>query len=118
MAQLPKRPCRGSCGALTDDRDGFCPACQRTRHRLQDRHRGSARTRGYDGTWDKLARIVKLEEPLCRICRAEGRITATEEIDHIIPFSGPDDPLRLDRENLQGLCGPHHRSKTRMENPR
>lgn len=52
------------------------------------------------------------EEPLCRRCLAEGRTSATEEVDHIIPKAegGTDE-----RENLQGLCEECHRRKTQEE---
>ena len=57
---------------------------------------------GYDTTWDKLRRIVRVEEPLCRACLRVGMITA----------SGKNDSLRLDRSNLQALCKPCHSRKT------
>ena len=31
-------------------------------------------------------------------------VEATRQVDHIVPFHGYDDPLRLLRSNLQGLC--------------
>ena len=34
------------------------------------------------------------------------------EVDHIVPFKGKDDPLRLDETNLQSLCRPCHATKT------
>jgi 5-methylcytosine-specific restriction protein A len=118
MAQLPGRTCRGRCGSATNDPGGYCPRCAADRHREIDRFRGSARERGYDRTWEKLRNVVRSEEPLCRMCLAEDRISPTEEIDHIVAFHGIGDPRRLDRANLQGLCGMHHRQKTRLENPR
>jgi 5-methylcytosine-specific restriction protein A len=116
---LLKRACRGfRCPATVDSRDGFCDACRLKLQRAIDRNRGSSRDRGYDRVWEKLRDLVRAEEPICRMCLAEGNAELTEEIDHIIPISGPDDPLRLERSNLQGLCGRHHRVKTRQENPR
>lgn len=55
---------------------------------------------------------VLAEEPLCRLCLAEGTETRSEEVDHIKPLSrgGSDD-----RANKQALCVPHHRAKTRAE---
>lgn len=48
-------------------------------------------------------------EPLCRRCRANNRVTAAEELDHIVPLAkgGADD-----ESNLQPLCGPCHKIKT------
>jgi len=51
---------------------------------------------------------VLREEPLCRMCLAKGRTTASEEVDHIIPL---EDDGTDDRENLQGLCADCHKVK-------
>ena len=51
---------------------------------------------------------VRREEPLCRMCLAKGRVTPTQEIDHIIPLS---EGGTNDRSNLQGLCRDHHLEK-------
>ena len=52
---------------------------------------------------------VRREEPLCRMCLAKGRVTPTQEIDHIIPLrqGGTND-----RDNLAGLCREHHLEKS------
>lgn len=65
--------------------------------------------RGYGASWRKLRAHVMQGEPLCRICKADGRITAATEVDHITPKSrgGTDDPT-----NLQPLCHACHRAKT------
>ena len=71
--------------------------------------RQNAGKRGYDATHRKRRIIVLAEEPVCRICRSRP----ATELDHIIPLrkGGTNH-----RENLQGLCGPCHRFKTRQEN--
>jgi 5-methylcytosine-specific restriction endonuclease McrA len=46
------------------------------------------------------------------MCLAVGMIEATRQVDHIVPFRGLDDPLRLLRSNLQGLCVVCHQAKT------
>ena len=52
--------------------------------------------------------LVLTEEPLCRPCRAKGRVTVSEEVDHIVPLEhGGTDA----RENLQGICGDCHKVK-------
>lgn len=52
------------------------------------------------------------EEPLCRLCLAEGRTTATEVVDHIKPLSeGGSDA----RSNKQGLCIACHDAKSKGE---
>lgn len=53
-------------------------------------------------------------EPLCRHCAAAEppRVTAAQEVDHIVPLSqgGTDAP-----ENLQSLCSDCHALKTRRD---
>jgi 5-methylcytosine-specific restriction enzyme A len=87
--------------------------------RLPDR-RVSAASRGYDARWRR-ARAEFLAEPenaLCRMCLAEGLLTAAREVDHIIPHRG-DQKLFWDRSNWQGICTSHHSAKSlREENAR
>lgn len=71
--------------------------------------------------WYKLARWQALRsarlaaEPLCRMCRAFGRVTAAGVVDHIKPHRG-DARLFFDPGNLQSLCKPcHDRHKQAME---
>jgi len=45
------------------------------------------------------------------MCDAEGRLTLTEMVDHIVPISVRPD-LRLVWSNLQGLCWPCHGVKS------
>jgi len=50
--------------------------------------------------------------PLCVMCEAEGRVTAAQEVDHIIrlEIGGADD-----ESNYQSLCVEHHKAKTASE---
>jgi 5-methylcytosine-specific restriction protein A len=72
-----------------------------------DRRRGSARQRGYDARWDRLAAIEKRCHPLCVGCLAIGRTAATEVIDHIMPHKG-DRVLFWAPDNRQAACTWHH----------
>lgn len=63
--------------------------------------------------WIKLRNLVRMEEPLCRTCKAKGELTPTKVVDHIRPISQGGDPW--DRENLQGLCETCHNTKTAKE---
>ena len=81
--------------------------------RLPD-HREGSHKRGYDATWHRMSRMVRMEEPLCRHCLRQGRVTAATLVDHIVPLSlSPE--LRLDRGNLQALCASCHARKTQAE---
>ena len=69
--------------------------------------RQSASVRGYDHTWSKVSKAVLREEPVCRLCREY----ASELVDHIIELRGMDDPLRLERSNLRGVCRRCHAAR-------
>jgi len=51
-------------------------------------------------------------EPLCRACTARRRVTAADEVDHIVPlFRGGTDH----ESNLQSLCIPCHQAKSEAD---
>lgn len=52
-------------------------------------------------------------EPLCRLCKAAGRITAAVCVDHKVPIA--DGGSMHDVENLQPLCAACHRRKSAIE---
>lgn len=83
------------------------------KHARPREYRGTAQQRGYDYRWSKLRNWWIRKHPLCQDCMDEG-ITNNEqlEVDHVIPFMGKDDPLRLDTTNLRTRCKRHHRIKT------
>jgi 5-methylcytosine-specific restriction protein A len=115
MPFAPARPCRISgCAELTRDRDGYCQGHRKAFRSTQDRHRGSAASRGYDRTWRKLRLAFITEHPLCRLCAEAGLIVAGQVVDHITPHRGVE-ALRLARDNLQTLCKPCHDRKTATE---
>lgn len=68
------------------------------------------RTRGR--RWMRIRDAVLDADPLCALCKAEGRTVAAREVDHIVPLhrGGTDD-----RANLQGLCAEHHEAKSAGE---
>ncbi len=77
--------------------------------------RPSSFRRGYDRVWRRLRDSHKTENPLCLHCIQKGFVTVAREIDHIIPFDGLNDPLRLDPSNLQSLCRSCHAIKTHKD---
>lgn len=107
MPSKLKRPCNHiGCRALSDQR--LCPE----HRRKQNQARGSAKKRGYNARWRRYRILFIREHPLCRECQAEGKLTPTFAIDHIIPHRGDYD-LFWDEDNHQPLCERHHNSKTR-----
>lgn len=78
--------------------------------------RESSSRRGYDKLWYRLQRQHLNREPVCRRCLEEGKVNDQDLcVDHITPFKGKSDPLRLDPANLQTLCRSHHSIKTNRD---
>ena len=69
----------------------------------------------YGRRWRKARQQFLYENPLCVMCRQDGKTEAALEVDHIQKHDG--NPLLFwDESNWQGLCRPHHRSyKATME---
>lgn len=63
--------------------------------------------------WRKKAKAQLAAEPLCRMCRADGRTTAATIADHLDPHRG-DETLFWFGE-LQSLCKPCHDSAKQRE---
>ena len=99
-----KRVCAApGCSTLVSK--GRCPAHTKSRHE-----------RGYDSRWVRLRDwfMRQPENALCRRCETEdGRVTIATDADHIVPFDGPNDPKRLDPDNLQPSCRYHNLQKVR-----
>lgn len=54
-------------------------------------------------------------EPLCVLCKAQGRVTVATIRDHIIPLAEGGQDVS---SNTQGLCGDCHEAKTQAESQR
>lgn len=102
----PQKPCvHPLCGRLG------CTEHKRERQVVYDRHRGSARKRGYDSRWEKKrAEYLKLH-PVCEL-QMSGCTKRANTVDHRIPIArgGADDP-----SNYQSACRCCHSSKTAAE---
>jgi 5-methylcytosine-specific restriction protein A len=64
--------------------------------------------------WEKIRRMALAREPLCRHCKAIGRVVAASQVDHILVPNG-NTALQRDLENMQALCHRHHSMKTRHQ---
>jgi 5-methylcytosine-specific restriction enzyme A len=87
-------------------------------YRVEDSHRGTARERGYDRTWEKLSKAYLMAHPLCQCddCM-DGtlKVTAANVVDHIQPIALRPD-LRLVWSNLRAMnkrCHDRHTGRTR-----
>ena len=72
----------------------------------------SSAARGYGYRWQKRWEHHLRGEPLCRMCAAQGLVTAATVADHITPHRG--DPELFDGP-LQSLCDPCHSSAKQRE---
>lgn len=72
--------------------------------------------RGY-GTrrWKEYRKRYQISNPWCAECLKSGKEVPMRDIDHIIPVSGPFDPLFWDQTNHQPLCHSCHSRKTASE---
>jgi 5-methylcytosine-specific restriction protein A len=78
--------------------------------RESDSARPSASDRGYDRTWRKFASWWLTQEPLCRICKQRGVVSAGALVDHIVPLRAGG--KRLSKHNVQTMCRSCHKIKT------
>lgn len=110
---------QAGCGKLVA-KPGYCEV-----HRAQAHRDYNVRRRGnniqsdkwyHTSKWRKLRNAVIHEDPLCRMCKPQGRTTAAVLVDHIIPvkFGGQ---FWL-YSNLQPLCNHCHELKSRSEGSR
>ncbi|PKM38669.1 MAG: HNH endonuclease [Firmicutes bacterium HGW-Firmicutes-9] len=105
MPRKPKRPCSyPGCGKLTEGR--YCDEHRQTAER-QYNHclRDPDTNKRYGRAWKKLRARFLLQYPLCEHCRSEGRLSAAEEVHHILPLANGS---TNDESNLMALCKSCH----------
>jgi 5-methylcytosine-specific restriction enzyme A len=116
MPKRPLKPCAyPGCPELVENHARFCLQHTRAEYRAHDTRRGTPTERGYSYRWRKYTEHYKKNNPLCVECKKQGKITPVYCVDHIIPISGPDDPLFWDANNHQSLCESCHNKKTAKE---
>jgi 5-methylcytosine-specific restriction enzyme A len=73
-------------------------------------------TRGqlYGWRWRNARKLYLARHPRCRMCQAQGKITAATVVDHVRPHRG-DLVLFWDERNWQPLCESHHNSAKQKE---
>lgn len=108
---------------MVRDGSGYCESHQSDRRvgKFADDRRGSRHERGYGAAWDKQRKLILIRDSgLCQPCLHQGRITAANQVDHIInkaewrrlhrSLHGVDDDT-----NLQSICDACHKDKTGRE---
>lgn len=105
-----RRPCgHPGCRELIgkDDR-GRCPEHRKAREKILYRERGSAAERGYDSRWARFRTMYLAANSIC----ACGCGRPSEEIHHIKPVTGKNDPLFYEESNLLALTKGCHSALT------
>lgn len=64
--------------------------------------------------WERTRTRVLTVNPLCRECLRQGYLSASREVDHVVPVKNGGE--FWDDNNLQALCKSCHSRKTRREN--
>ena len=105
MPYKPKRPCsHPGCGRLTDGR--YCDEHKQIAERQYNQYlRDRDTNKRYGRAWKKIRARFLLQHPLCEQCRSEGRLTAADEVHHILPLANGG---TNEEGNLMALCKSCH----------
>jgi len=116
MPYKAAKVCRGvGCKKATTDKSGYCADCKKAVHGEYNRHKRDKAVKAlYGAMWRKASAAFLAANPLCRICKEQGKVVLAKEVDHIIPHKGDYD-LFWDESNWQTLCKMHHSQKTAKE---
>jgi len=68
----------------------------------------------YGRQWAAYSKQYRADHPLCVRCEADGRVTASQVVDHIQSHRGNQD-LFWNPDNHQALCKRCHDAKTARE---
>ena len=108
MSEILKECSHPGCHTLLPREQRKCAL--HTRQDDQDyasRRKGDVTQRLYpSSSWRRVRAQHLASEPLCRTCRAEGRITRANTVDHFIPVRAGG--AMYDDGNLRSLCAPCH----------
>lgn len=120
---VPMKPCNWpSCPNLVPLGTTRCENHRRCDSREQHaRRRQNPENRKLDdfyssAAWRAARSAHLVGEPLCRVCKKVGTVTAGEMVDHILPIRMGGDPLN--DANLQTLCNSCHGAKQIREGSR
>lgn len=107
MPYKAKRPCRyKNCPALTDLPSGYCAEHDKLMERNYNRFiRSNDAKKRYGYKWRKIRKAFLAANPLCEMCRREGRYIDATEVHHVKPLA---DGGTNDFDNLMALCKACH----------
>jgi len=112
-----KKPCAyPGCPELVGAGERYCEkhkTARRTRDKEYKARRTDLEEQAFYKTdrWRKLRQWKLRQNPLCEICKREGRTTVAKLVDHIKPIKEGGDWMAVD--NLQSLCVRCHNRKHR-----
>ena len=115
MPYKAMKPCGYSgCPALTDRQ--YCPEHQKLVSSHYNRYgRTPEMKRRYNDAWPRIRKAFVAAHPLCEVCQREGRVTAAEEVHHIVPLAQGG---THEDANLMALCKECHSRITAREGGR
>jgi 5-methylcytosine-specific restriction protein A len=105
MPYKPKRPCAfPGCPALTDGY--YCGHHKQAAEKLYNKYlRDPDTNKRYGRKWKRIRDRYIAANPLCAECGRDGRLTAAEEVHHVIPLGQGG---THDNDNLMSLCTSCH----------
>lgn len=110
LHQTPQQHLCRTPGCKNVTTETYCEECKR-RYQQLDNKRRAERFKQYPKQWRQLSKLIRQEEPLCRLCLERGIYKPSQCVDHIDGNSKNNT-----RENLQALCWSCHSRKTVQEN--
>lgn len=89
MPTAPPGPCRyrGCPNLQMPGGHGYCEQHERNYRWREAKEQRKEHDHGYDGQYRRTRRWVLTRQPLCMLCRLEGRLTAAEITHHLIPLA-------------------------------
>lgn len=116
MPYKPKRPCSYPGCSLLVESGQYCGEHQKLMDKRYNKHeRDPSTNKRYGRAWKRIRDRYIKSHPLCEECKKQGKVTAAQEVHHILPLSRGG---TNDIENLMSLCTSCHSLITAKEGGR